>query len=290
MSQTQSLRAYHALFLDELKKRKKAHSTLLAYGKDVDQFIEAAERWGNALPSQMNQEFVEKFGAELQEKRYTNKSIVRKLNSLKAYFTFLREQGAITHNPVSRVTKPRYDQSAPRILTKVEYRALRDACRGDVRVSAVVELLLQTGMRISELAYLKMEDADMDKKSLTLTDPETQKSRVVPMNNAAFKALQEYLVIRPKTREKTVFITKTCKPFLVRNIRSAIDRFFRIAGISNAKVNDLRHTFIVEQLSAGTPLVYVSQLVGHRRITTTEKYLQFLSKNLDTTSMKIEEL
>lgn len=286
----QTLREYHSLFLEELKKRKKARSTLLAYGKDVEQFIEMAEKSGNTQVVQVTSELVERFSADLQEKRYTNKSVVRKLNSLKTFFGFVRDSGAIEKNPVVKVTKPKYEQSAPRILTKLEYRALRDACRGDKRMSAIVELLLQTGMRISELAGLKTESCDLEKRLLTICDPETGKTRIVPINNAAFRVLQEYLTIRPKTREKSVFVTKTCKPFLIRNIRSAIDRYFRIAGIQRAKVNDLRHTFIVEQLAAGTPLVYVSQLVGHKRITTTEKYLQFLGGSLNTASIKIEEL
>lgn len=285
-----SLREYHALFLEELRKRKKARSTILAYGKDVEQFVEMAEKDGNTQPVQITPEIIEKFSADLQNKRYTNKSIVRKLNSLKTYFTFLRDSGAIDRNPVSRITKPKYDHSDPRILSKLEYRALRDSCRGDRRISAIVEILLQTGMRISELAHLKIDTYNSEKKMLTVNDPETTQTRVVPLNNAAVRVLEDYLSIRPKTREKTVFITKTCKPFLVRNIRSAIDRYFRLAGITGAKVNDLRHTFIVEQLSAGTPLVYVSQIVGHKRITTTEKYLQFLSSSLDQANVKIEEL
>ena len=256
----------------------------------MEQFIEMAEKDGNAQPIQITSEIIEKFTTDLQQKRYTNKSVVRKLNSLKTYFTFLRDNGLIEKNPVSRVTKPKYDHTTPRILSKMEYRALRDACRGDRRISAVVELLLQTGMRISELAHLKIEDCDVEKKLLNIRDTETNQVRTIPMNNAASRVLQEYLSIRPKTREKTMFVTKTCKPFLVRNIRSAIDRYFRIAGITGAKVNDLRHTFIVEQLSAGTPLVYVSQVVGHKRITTTEKYLQFLNKAVDHASVKIEEL
>lgn len=286
----QTLREYHALFLEELRKRKKAHSTLLAYGKDVEQFVEMVEKEENSLPSQVSEEMIERFSANLTEKRYTNKSVVRKLNSLKAFFSYLRNNGVLEKNPASRVNRPKYETSAPRILTKLEYRALRDACRGDKRMSAIVEILLQTGMRISELASLKIDEVDMEKKVMTICDPESQLVRTVPMNNAAHRVLQEYLPIRPKTREKTLFITKTCKPFLVRNIRSAIDRYFRLAGITGAKVNDLRHTFIVEQLAAGTPLVHVSQLVGHKRITTTEKYLQFLGGSLNTTSMKIEEL
>ena len=285
-----SLREYHSLFLEELRKRKKARSTILAYGKDVEQFVEMAEKDGNTQPVQITPEIIEKFSADLQSKRYTNKSIVRKLNSLKTFLTFLRHSGAIDRTPVSRVSKPKYDHADPRILSKLEYRALRDSCRGDRRISAIVEMLLQTGMRISELAYLKVEAYNSEKKMMTIQDPETTQTRVVPLNNAAVRVLEEYLSIRPKTREKTVFITKTCKPFLVRNIRSAIDRYFRLAGITGAKVNDLRHTFIVEQLSAGTPLVYVSQIVGHKRITTTEKYLQFLNNSTDHANVKIEEL
>lgn len=288
---TKPLREYHKDFIEELKKKKKASSTLLAYGKDVEQFIESLEQQQISDPAQVSKEKVQEFSKDLQQKRYTDKSVVRKINSLKAFFTFLADNGTIIQNPVDRIERPKFENAAPRILTKLEYRALRDVCRTDRRISAIVELLLQTGIRISELAALKMENFDAEKKTLTVKSPDAETvSRTIPLNNAAVHALQEYLSIRPKAREKTMFITKTMKPFLVRNIRSAIDRYFRLAGIKSAKVNDLRHTFIVEQLMAGTPLVYVSQLVGHKRITTTEKYLQFLGNNVDTASMRIEEL
>jgi site-specific recombinase XerD len=288
---TKPLREYHKDFLEELKKKKKASSTLLAYGKDVEQFIEWLEQHQIADATQISKEQVEEYSKDLQHKRYTDKSVVRKINSLKAFFSFLVESGALVVNPVDRIERPKFENAAPRILTKLEYRALRDVCRSDRRISAIVELLLQTGIRISELAALKLDDFNADKKTLSVKSPDSESlSRTIPLNNAAVRSLQDYLAIRPKAREKTIFVTKTLKPFLVRNIRSAIDRYFRLAGIKNAKVNDLRHTFIVEQLMAGTPLVYVSQLVGHKRITTTEKYLQFLGNNVDTASMRIEEL
>jgi site-specific recombinase XerD len=122
-------------------------------------------------------------------------------------------------------------------------------------------------------------------------DEESKQERTVPLNNAARRALEEYLKVRPKNvTQDIVFLTKTCRPFLVRNIRASIDRYFRLAGISNAKVNDLRHTFIVEQLRAGTPLTYVSRLVGHKRVTTTEKYLQFVEQPEEQKDVKLEEL
>ncbi|OGJ22311.1 MAG: hypothetical protein A2804_02030 [Candidatus Pacebacteria bacterium RIFCSPHIGHO2_01_FULL_46_10] len=287
---SKTLRDYHSAFIAALKKKKKAASTLLAYGKDVEQLVEELEAQRITDPVQVAQEHIESFAQNLKDKRYTDKSIVRKMNSMKAFFTYLHEEGVVEKNPVSSVERPKYENAAPRILTKVEYRALRDACRSDRRMSTIVEVLLQTGIRISELANLAVSDVDAGKRTILAKNSETHSERAIPLNNAALRAIQDYLTVRPKTHEKTLFVTKTCKPFLVRNIRAAIDRYFRLAGITGAKVNDLRHTFIVEQLAAGTPLVYVSQLVGHRRITTTEKYLQFLNKNLDTSTIKIEEL
>ncbi len=285
-----TLRDYHIIFLEELKRKKKAASTLLAYGKDVEQLIDELEKASLIEPLRIEQQHIENFTKDLSEKRYTEKSIVRKINSIKAFFVFLRDMGVVEKNPVAQVEKPKYEITAPRILTKIEYRALRDACRADRRISAIVEVLLQTGMRISELATLNIDDLDLVKRTVIVRNPENNTWRLIPLNNAAVRALQDYLGLRPKTREKTVFVTKTCKPFLVRNIRASIDRYFKFAGIQGAKVNDLRHTFIVEQLAAGTPLVHVTQLVGHRRVTTTEKYLQFLDKHVDTSTIRIEEL
>lgn len=287
-----TLTTYHSKFLEDLKKRKKSHSTLLAYGKDVEQFIELATETGNTEPEQITAELVLSFSNALKDKKYTSKSIVRKLNSVKAFFGFLVDQQAITKNPVEKIEKPNLDNTLPRILSKIEYRALRDACREDRRISAVVELLLQTGVRISELAKLTLDDLSLDTESpqIKIQDQETHTIRTMPLNNAAIRAMREYLAIRPKTNSKWVFLTKNCKQFLVRNIRAAIDRYFRVAGIEGAKVNDLRHTFIVRQLEAGLPLLYVSKLVGHKRLTTTEQYLQLLQSSFDSSKMRIEEL
>lgn len=285
-----TLRQQHKLFLDELQKNGKASSTVLAYGKDIEQLVDFIEEKNVTLASGVTSLLIENFKEGLQEKRYTPKSIVRKMNAVKAYFRYLLSQGIIDGNPAKSVAQPKYEQTVPRILKKMEYRALRDACRKDQRISAVVEVLLQTGIRISELANLKVADILLAEKRMFIRELESRPSRSVPLNNSAERALKEYLAIRPKTKEQTLFLTKTCRPFLVRNIRTAIDRYFRIAGIPDAKVNDLRHTFIAEQLMAGVPLVHVSTLVGHKRITTTEKYLKLIQKDADQSVIKLEEL
>lgn len=285
-----SIQTLHQQFLEDLKLKSRASATVIAYGKDIEQFLAFMESKEKKALTEVVSADIEDFKESLRKQRYTDKSVYRKINSVKSFFRFLRTSGVIQDNPAASVAHPKYELAVPHVLTKLEYRALRDACRADKRISTIVEVLLQTGIRISELAGLQLEDVDLEKRTLHVRPYESHPARVVPLNNAAVKALEEYFEIRPKSRENTLFVTKTCRPFLVRNIRTAIDRYFRLAGILDAKVNDLRHTFIVQQLAAGTPLVYVSQLVGHKRITTTEKYLKLLENADLHAPVKVEEL
>jgi site-specific recombinase XerD len=278
------------LFTQQLRSSGKANATVIAYSKDIEQLIDFVTKQGKSNAPEVNEEDINSFKETLKRQRYTGKSISRKINSIKAFFRFLIAEGIVSENPAEIISHPKYDQSPPRVLTKIEYRALRDATRGDARMYAIVEILLQTGMRISELANLATTDVDFDRNIIMIRAQNSRDARRVPLNVAGKKSLMDYLQIRPRAREKTLFLTKTCRPFLVRNIRTALDRYFRIAGIKEAKVNDLRHTFIVEQLKAGTPLVYVSQLVGHKRITTTEKYLKLIEAPEMEPNIQIEEL
>jgi site-specific recombinase XerD len=287
---TESLHDLHLRYTQYLQNSGRAHATVIAYSKDVEQIIQFLTEKSKTSLAEVTSEDIEDFKELLKKQRYTAKSISRKINSLKSFFRFLMAEGLLTENPADIVMHPKFDQAPPRILSKLEYRALRDACRNDVRVRAIVEVLLQTGIRISELSSMQMSDLDLDRDVILIRPQNSRESRKVPLNSAARVALDEYLKIRPRAREKTVFLTKTCRLFLVRNIRTAIDRYFRLAGIKDSKVNDLRHTFIIEQLKAGTPLVYVSQLVGHKRITTTEKYLKLIEASDMNPSVRIEEL
>ena len=277
-------------FKVQLESTGRASATILAYVKDVEQLGEFVRKTGKIAASTITSEDIDNFKADLDSKHYTAKSISRKLNSIKAFFRFLKAQNLVEVNPAATVSHPKYDLKPPRVLSKLEYRALRDACRSDARISAIVEMLLQTGMRISELANLAISDIDFASMKIAIRAYESHTEREVPLNTAAKTALEVYLNERPKGGAKNVFITKTGNPFLVRNIRSSIDRFFQLAGIKDAKVNDLRHTFIAQQLMAGTPLVYVSKLAGHKRLSTTEKYLEFISEKGNKEKLRLEEL
>jgi integrase/recombinase XerC len=282
------LKTAHTQFVEHLTSRRRARATIVAYSKDIEQLLGFLSNLGKKDIGDVTREEIEAFLKKLASDGYTPKSISRKINSIKTFFRFLKASGVIKSDAAVEIEHPKYEVKPPRILSKLEYRALRDACRADVRTYAIVELFLQTGIRIGELANLKL--SDIRDNELNIAAQEGHPQRTVPLNKAAKEALNNYLAVRGTGKpEDSLFITKTGKPLLIRNIRTSIDRYFRIAGIENAKVNDLRHTFIAHHLMAGTPITTLSKLVGHKRLSTTEKYLE-LVKDKQTESVKLEEL
>jgi len=275
-------------FINYLKNQKRSISTILAYGKDIEQLSEFLENRKITQVSSVLSEHLEAFKEDLNKKDYTAKSISRKLNSIKTFYRFLKSEGIIKEDPAAPVSHPKYETKAPRVLSKMEYRALRDACRDDIRIAAVVELMLQTGIRIGEVARLELND--VKDNDLLIQPYESQPERSLPLNKAVRTALDDYFKARPKTRTKAVFVTKTGHPLLVRNIRTSIDRYFRLAGIEKTKVNDLRNTWIAHHLMAGTSVVILSKLAGHKRLSTTERYLQFAEEKPEGKKIKLEEL
>ena len=102
----------------------------------------------------------------------------------------------------------------------------------------------------------------------------TQPQRSIPLNKPSKDVIEAYVRIRPKVESPYVFISKNGKPLAVRNIRASIARYVQRAELPGYSVNDLRTTFIVENLKAGVDIVLLSQVTGHKRLSTTERYLE----------------
>ena len=263
-------------FKDFLKDKGNSTATIVAYTKDIEQLTEFLDSRGIKTVDEVKKEDIEAFLARLSKENYTPKSVSRKINSIRTFYRFLKSNNFIKDDPSLLISHPKYELAPPRILTPTEYRALRDAARNDPRMSAIIELLLQTGIRIGELTALRLSDVRGD--ILHVPSIEKHEERTVPLNKRAQEALNKYLEVRPKTRsvDDFLFITKSGKPFLIRNIRTSIERYYRLAEIKDAKVNDLRHTFVAHHLKNGTSLVLLSKMLGHKRISTTERYLEYV--------------
>ena len=289
-----NLKDAHQQFIGHLKGRSRASATILAYGKDIDQLVSflTEQPVGKIETKDVSTEDLTLFMNKLLKEGYTTKSISRKTNSTKTFFKFLKSSGVIANDPAEALEHPKFENKPPRILTKLEYRALRDAAKGDRRIFAIIEMFLQTGIRIGELSKVTTDNISLDSPTsfLIIKPFEGSTERSIPLNAPAIDAIRKYLEVRPKTPNKSLFVTKTGRPLLIRNIRTAIDRYFKMAGIKDAKVNDLRHTWIAHHLNAGTSLTLISKLAGHKRVSTTERYLQFVAGKTSEDKITLEEL
>lgn len=259
-------------FVDSLKEKGRSPSTVLAYRADLEQLVAFLHGKNKVTPDAVKSSDLEAFRDTLLAEKYTPKSVSRKLNAVKTFFRWLISENHLTNDPSVSVAHPKIESTLPKFLSQLEYRALRDVVRGDTRIAAIVELILQTGLRISEVASLKTKGVKED--SLKIEAYATQPERAIPLNKPAKDALKAYMADRPKIESEYVFISKNGKALAVRNIRAAIDRYMQRAEIPNYSVNDLRTTFIVENLKAGVDLVLLSQVTGHKRLSTTERYLE----------------
>lgn len=273
-------------YINYLLKSGKSQNTAIAYKKDLEQFAGYLASLEKTDIRELKKEDIDGFIKKILSDNYTKKSASRKLNSIRSFFRYLKNEGIINQNPALEVSHPKYTQQPPRVLTKLEYRALRDFAKNNPRIYAMIEILLQTGIKISELANLKIDDI----KDNYLVVKTGNQYREVPLNKSAKKAIDAYLKTKnsPKSNDY-LFTTKTNKPMIVRNIRQIISRCFQEVEIGNATVNDLRNTFIVHQLSAGVSAEYVAKIVGHKRLSSTERYLSLVASRGEK-KQKLEEL
>jgi site-specific recombinase XerD len=270
---TSDLRTLANSFIEHLTAQDKSKHTIVAYKKDLEQFIAFIASVEKTDIKEVKKDDIDGFISKLLGEGYTKKSASRKLNSIRTFFRYLKQEQIIAQNPSLEVTHPKYNQAPPRILSKLEYRALRDFSKSDKRTYAMIELLLQTGVRIGELAEIKL--GDITKEGLKIS------VRYIPLNKAVEKAVESYIKSRHESETDYLFVTKTGRQLLVRNIRSIITRCFREVGIENAKVQDLRNTFIAYQLMNGASISYISKIVGHRRLSSTEKYLELVKQETE---------
>ena len=269
-------------FVENLISKGRASATVVAYSKDIEQLIDYAVRQRISGAHELSKAIIENFLKSLSDSNYTKKTISRKINAIKTFFKFLIDEKIVESDPAQFIQHPKLEQNAPRILTKIEYRALRDTVKEDIRTKAIIEIFLQTGLRISELAAIKLSHirlGEVDTKgSLEVPGDNSNTGRTIPLNAAVITAINEFQKERPQSKLDFLFVTKTGNPLLVRNIRATIGRYLKQIQLDDVTVNDLRHTFVAEHLKRGASVLLVSKIAGHKRLTTTENYLRYIDR------------
>ena len=269
-------------FMDFLNSANRAENTLYAYRTDLAQFARFVD--GKDI-EEIDKGDVSGFMSSLAQRKLTGTTRARKANAIKSFFAFLEGHDYVAQNPTKGLEIPKKEEKEPRVLTSLEYRALRDAVREDPKYAAAVEVLLQTGMRIGELVNLTLEDVDLGDRfnagHIIIRQGKGKKDRMVSLNTPAKKAIRGYLKVRPRTACDALFLSRSGRPMRTRNIRYKISSLYKKTGIRNATIHTLRHTFCTQHVGKGTSLVVVAQMAGHSSLTTTQKYIHLAKEVMD---------
>ena len=269
----------HKKYKNHLHASGKSQHTVRSYEKHIDDLIDFLLELKKEQVHLVTKNDLKKFIEKSTAKKTSPKRLNAKTVALKSFFRFLELNDYITSNPAHALEYLKEKEQKPRILSVVEYRALRDAASSDARYFAIIEVMLQTGITIGEVTRIKIKDLHLNEHSkIDIRSEKNKISRTIPLSSSAKKALEAYLEKRPKSKTDILFITRNGKAIDPRNIRQTISSCYKKAGIKNARVHDLRHTFCAHHLSKGTSLSAVAYMAGHRNLNTTKKYLSFVKK------------
>lgn len=230
--------------------------------------------------------------AFLNEKQYSKATIARKLATLRSFYKFLVKRNQVTSNPVIAVRTPKQDKKLPRFLEYEEVKKLLDTPPQDnwlgARDRAILETLYSTGIRVSELVALNMDDIDFLGEIVHIRG-KGKKERIAPIGSSALQVIQHYMEFRNKRAQnndnfdsRVLFVNKHGKRLSTRSVRRKMDKYLKMAGLDPAiSPHTLRHSFATHMLNNGADLRSVQELLGHQSLSTTQIYT-----HLTTTKLK----
>ena len=231
----------------------------------------------------------------IHNKRRKVSSINRTIQSLRNFFQFLINKKFIKDNPSARIRfLRRIKRTQPQALTKSDIHKLLSVTSHSShgtqkRNYAIVQILLQTGIRVGELVNLEVRDLTLYDRSgeLRIVNAKGGKERIVSLNNYARRALRNYLEDKDLDERKIIFISKQNKKMTVRAVQKVIDNLSSKAGIENMSPHTLRHTFAVNYLRSNPEcLVELSAILGHESLDTTSIYTVASKERLASTIEK----
>lgn len=265
-------------FCHWLEGRNCSANTVRAYRADLRGLFDAL---AGAPPEEVVLADLERYLGTLAVS-HTGATRARKAHCFRAFFGWLARRTKHP-SPAGELELPKKEEREAAVLTEHQYRALRDVVREDPRGSAIVELLLQTGLRLGELVALLKTDVTWSTgdtvAGLVVRQGKGRKDRWVVLNSTAERALQRYLKTRPRRDPSSyLFITRTGRPMDPRGVRYLVAKAFRLAKIPEGSVHTLRHTFGTHQIQKGTDVIVVQRQMGHASLTTTQKYVHLVRR------------
>jgi integrase/recombinase XerD len=270
---------------------EKGHSdnTLVAYRNDLGQFLEALDarvpppaNWG-----QVDKEAVVAYMGQLRDRGYASSTIARKVAALKSFFHFLASEGLVGQDPTAALDSPKVKKRLPRTLTNEDVERLlaaptRESGPKAQRDIALLELLYATGMRVTELVTLKLDDVNLVSGIVRVRHGKGGKERIIPIHEQAVNVLRDYIehgrpaLVKPGGDAQALFLNHRGQQLTRQGTWLIIKEHAQAAGIQAVVTpHMLRHSFATHMLeSQKATLVDVQHFLGHANISTTQIYTQ----------------
>jgi integrase/recombinase XerC len=248
--------------------------------------VEGLAEVKEATPSllELTPDDIRKYRRHMQtNEEWAPATINRRLQAVRKFYSFAMEAGLTESNPASEVQLvPRPEPNPPRALAPEEVTSLLRAVQGGRpslvrRDYAIVQLLLQTGIKLGELTRLRLSDVQLwgnGEGVLLVREDDVSKCRQIPLNSSACAALRDYLQVRPSSDgADNLFLSQGGSCISQRTVQRLIRVYTQAAGLEDVSAHVLRHTFAVSTLEDTGDISLVSRLLGHRCMETTAKYL-----------------
>lgn len=278
-------------FLEYLETEKNvSEHTLRAYSSDLRQFHQFLGYDVEFHPDEVSHLKLRRFLAHLRENSCSKTTINRKLSSLRAFYRYLIREQLCKHNPLDMVRSPKRERKLPNFLSSEEILGLLEApdkvtLKGR-RDRAILETFYSSGLRISELTGLNIDNIDFISEVL-IARGKGKKERQVPVGPHALNAIKAYLqsrgLQRPVDRrdENALFLNKSWTRLSDRSVRRMLDVYIAQCGLSNKiSPHTLRHTFATHLLDNGADLRSVQELLGHSSLAATQVYAHVTTERL----------
>jgi integrase/recombinase XerC len=277
-------------FLDELRRESASPHTVRSYESDLRQFLEYFSPAGEAPPPvrEFDAWMVREWLGDLYSRKIKPVSMRRKLAAVRTLFQFLARHGVVAVNPARLVSTPKTPQTLPDIMTEAKANALVDAAGlpkherpFPARDSAILEVLYGCGVRVSELVGMDLDDIDLGERWIRVRG-KGKKERLSPFGARAAQALERYLPAREAPpQQRALFLNHRKKRLTDHSVRQIV-KFYAIQAIQDPSIHphSLRHAYATHLLRDGADLRAIQELLGHARLSTTQKYTQVSLQDL----------
>ena len=277
-----------AKFLNSLRERNVSAHTIKAYSGDLENFVQylGARRWQD-----IDHVTIRGFLAHLYEKGLSKTSVARALSAVRSLYRWLGQEGLVEHNPASLVSTPKLPKKLPRVPTIEEINSALDGDMEEIasfpeRDRLMLELLYGCGIRNSELVGINVDDVRPSAEAILIRG-KGKKERYVPFGDRVKATLEEYLPARHavlsegRTRTSALVINRRGGRLTTRSVGRIIKRIAVGKGLSpDTHPHTLRHAFGTHMLEEGADLRAIQELLGHERLSTTQRYTQLSMKQL----------